>query len=1344
MKKEFGEYYLGLDIGTDSLGWAVTDLDYGQMKLNRKALWGVRLFDAGNTAAERRLYRCARRRNERCKQRIRLLQELFADEIMKSDPNFFMRLADSRFVIEDKHEFQPNALFNDAAYSDKDYYKSFPTIYHLRKDLMENGNKHDIRLVYLAIHHILKHRGHFLFEGQNIESIQDFKIAFQQFSAVMREELEMDFSSVSPEEAEKILKDKDLNLTKKKKELGAVFSPQSKAEKTVISLLCGGKEKLSALFDDASYDDAEIKDITFKGGKFEECESALEAELNEKMVVLYSIKALYDWSVLAEISRGYPSISYAKAALYEKHHQDLWKLKRFVKMNCPKEYKKVFSDPSVKNNYCAYIGSTGMGSTRKNVSVSIKKCSAEDFCKFLKGLLKGLEEKPGAEEILREIENGTFLPKQTVIENSVIPYQMHLIELDRILENASKYYEFLNKKDDSGLTVAQKVRSILTFRIPYYVGPLNDSHKTDDLVRSHCWIQRKESGRILPWNFEEKVDVEASAEMFIKRMTNYCTYLPDEKVLPKNSLIYSEFTVLNELNNLKINGEKITVDLKQRIYHDLFCKKKKVTAKQLKKYLLQTGEISDEDDISGVDGDFKSSLTSYIEFKGILNEKIARTEMIEDLIRWIVLFGEDKKLLRSRINAFYGSELTKEEQKQICALKYTGWGRLSEAFLTEVEGASKETGENFTILGALRNTNDNLMQLLGSGYTFADEVTSRRNNADGFNGKPDYAMVDAMYVSPSVKRGIWQTLTVVKELEKILGHAPKKIFLEVTRGEGEKKRTVSRKDFLISCYKNCKKEERDWVAEISEKDEQDFRKNALFLYYTQMGRCMYSGEPIRLDDLLHDTNIYDIDHIYPRSKIKDDSILKNKVLVKKVVNNAKSNVYPLPREIQEKQKPFWAMLKAKGFISKEKYERLVRTTPFSAEEQADFIARQIVETSQSVKAVADLLKKIYPDSPVVYSKAGNVSDFRQRYDLPKVRCVNDFHHAKDAYLNIVVGNVYDTKFTRDPRRFFASKESYNLNRMYDFDVERGGVTAWKAGENGTIAQVKKVMAKNNVLFTRYAVTEHGSIADQMPMKKGKGQLPLKSSDPRLLDISKYGGYNKVKSSYYFLVEHIEGKAKVRSMEFVPVHLVTTMEGNESALLEYCTDALELKSPRILIEKIKINSLFNVDGFLMHLSGRTGEQLIFKGANQLCVGSKEEVYLKKIEQYVRRAKEAKKTLPVTVWDGLSEEENLALYDVFLDKLKNTVYHVRLSAQVATLERKRDTFMKCSVEDQVLVLAELVKLFQCNSVSANLKGIGGPGSAGILVLSKTVSKCDRISLIHQSPTGVFSQEVDLLKL
>ena len=45
------------------------------------------------------------------------------------------------------------------------------------------------------------------------------------------------------------------------------------------------------------------------------------------------------------------------------------------------------------------------------------------------------------------------------------------------------------------------------------------------------------------------VDLEASAEQFIRRMTNKCTYLPSEDVLPKYSLLYSKYEVLNELNN---------------------------------------------------------------------------------------------------------------------------------------------------------------------------------------------------------------------------------------------------------------------------------------------------------------------------------------------------------------------------------------------------------------------------------------------------------------------------------------------------------------------------------------------------------------------------------------------------------------------------------------------------------------------------------------------------------------------------------------------------------------------------------------------------------------------------
>ena len=37
------EYYIGLDGGTDSVGWAVLNPDYTVVKKRGKSLWGVRL-----------------------------------------------------------------------------------------------------------------------------------------------------------------------------------------------------------------------------------------------------------------------------------------------------------------------------------------------------------------------------------------------------------------------------------------------------------------------------------------------------------------------------------------------------------------------------------------------------------------------------------------------------------------------------------------------------------------------------------------------------------------------------------------------------------------------------------------------------------------------------------------------------------------------------------------------------------------------------------------------------------------------------------------------------------------------------------------------------------------------------------------------------------------------------------------------------------------------------------------------------------------------------------------------------------------------------------------------------
>ena len=96
------DYYVGLDMGTNSVGWAVTDTDYNIQKFRNKRMWGSRLFDTAQTAAERRSFRTARRRSHRRKERINILESLFTKEIAPVDPNFYLRLRESKFYPEDK------------------------------------------------------------------------------------------------------------------------------------------------------------------------------------------------------------------------------------------------------------------------------------------------------------------------------------------------------------------------------------------------------------------------------------------------------------------------------------------------------------------------------------------------------------------------------------------------------------------------------------------------------------------------------------------------------------------------------------------------------------------------------------------------------------------------------------------------------------------------------------------------------------------------------------------------------------------------------------------------------------------------------------------------------------------------------------------------------------------------------------------------------------------------------------------------------------------------------------------------------------------------------------------
>lgn len=1340
-------YFVGLDIGTDSVGWAVTDETYTLQKAHGKALWGVRLFDTAQTAAERRGFRTGRRRLQRRKQRIEWLQQVFQNEVGKVDPAFFQRLRESKFREEDKQGDFPlgrYTLFADKDYCDINFYKEFPTIYHLRKALIESDQPRDVRLLYLAIHHMMKNRGHFLYGELSTDALS-LENGMARLNLALEDTFDITLPCDRLSDVKEVLIDRNWKIRERKKKLQEIFgvTKDQVVQCYIIDLLSGSKVSLEDLFSMEITVD-EVKKLSLSDD-FSMVEDKLQTALEEKMEVILAVKEIYDWALLETMRDGEQYLSFAKVKAYEKHQKDLEKLKAAVKSTGDAAlYREIFHEAKNKlDNYAAYSGKGA-----KNY-----RCDYEAFRKYLNKKLQGYSDQhKEIAEVIEQLNQGDFLPKQTSKNNGVIPHQLHQMELKKILENASHYLSFLNEKDSSGLSIKEQIVAMFCFRIPYYVGPLKENGG------ENCWIVRTKE-KIYPWNFEQVVDLEKCAENFITRMTAKCSYV-GEDVLPKDSLLYSKFMVLNELNNLRINGQKISVELKQKIYHDKFEKGYKVTAKKLREYLLSLGAMEKGDELSGFDGDFKATLASFRDFAWLI-QRPGGEDAAEDIIRHIVLFGDDRKLLQRWMEKTYGHMMSKEEQKRACSGRYNGWGKLSRVFLKEIYHIDPETGEAFSIMDMLWSTNHNLMELLSRKYTFGQAVEAYRKEKFSQGTLDDY--LKESYASPALQRSIRQVIGLMGEIEKLMKAPPKRIFIEMARGNVDHQgRTFSRKHHLEELYQQCKKEEPHLWEQLQGETDASLRRDRLYLYYTQMGKCMYSGEVIDLSRLETD---YDIDHIYPQSKIKDDS-LSNRVLVKRELNAKKTDIYPISKEIRNHMHNFWWMLKEKKFIDAEKYKRLTRGTEFTLEEQASFIARQLVETKQSSKIVAELLQRRYGEqTEMVYVKAGNVSSFRQDQRIGEdgrqkqasqcgknershqdplfVKCreVNDFHHAKDAYLNIVVGNVYHLKFTRNPINFLKGKNVvYSLNRMFDYDVERHGESAWKAGEHGSIATVRNTMKKNNILFTRLAKEEKGGFYDQMIVEKGKGQAPIKGSDPRM-EINKFGGFNKVTGAYFCLVEYTDKKKRVRSFE--PVY-VMNREQYEKDPVAYCERILNLKDPNILIGKIKINSLLSLDGFRMHITGRSGETIIQKNANQLVLSPEQSAYVKKLCKYNERCRAAKKELAISPFDGLDQESNLELFDTFCQKLCRSIYTVKLSKFGGEISQSREKFVQMPVEKQSAALGEILKLFSCTTEMANLSEVGGSAKAGSLTISKYLrnSKGHSLKLIYQSITGVFEQEVDLM--
>ena len=1361
-------YSIGLDIGTNSVGWSVITDDYKvpskKMKVLgntdkrfiKKNLIGALLFDEGTTAEDRRLKRTARRRYTRRKNRLRYLQEIFAEEMSKVDSSFFHRLDDSFLIPEDKRGSK-YPIFATLA-EEKEYHKQFPTIYHLRKQLAKSNEKADLRLIYLALAHMIKYRGHFLIDDPKFKvQNNDIQGLFEKFVEEYDNVQETSLSKIKLNVTE-ILTAK---IPKSEKQEQLLKNYPSEKKNTLFGNLIGLALGLTPNFKTNFSLENDAK-LQISSESYEEDLGNLLVLIGENFIELFSaVKNLSDGILLAGIvsdESPHAPLSTKMVIRFKEHDEDLAALKQFIRNNLPEKYVEVFSDQS-KDGYAGYVDG---------------KTTQEAFYRYIKNLLSKFE---GADYFLDKIEREDFLRKQRTFDNGSIPHQIHLQEMNAILRRQGEHYPFLKENKE-------KIEKILTFRIPYYVGPLARGN------RDFAWLTRNSDQAIRPWNFEEIVDKASSAETFINKMTNYDLYLPEEKVLPKHSLLYETFAVYNELTKVKFIAEGLRdyqfldSGQKKQIVNQLFKEKRKVTEKAIVHY-LHTVDGYDGIELKGIEKQFNASLSTYHDLLKIIKDKAfmddpKNEEILENIVHTLTIF-EDREMIKQRL-AQYDSIFDEKVIKALTRRHYTGWGKLSAKLINGIR--DKKSGK--TILDYLIDdsySNRNFMQLIKDDELSFTEIIQKAQVV----GKIDDVkqVVQELPGSPAIKKGILQSIKIVDELVKVMGHAPESIVIEMARENQTtargKKNSQQRYKRIEDALKNLAPGLDSNILKENPTNNNQLQNDRLFLYYLQNGKDMYTGKALDINQL----SSYDIDHIIPQAFIKDDS-LDNRVLTSSKENRGKSDNVP-SLEVVEKMKAFWQQLLDTKLISERKFNNLTKAERGGLDERdkVGFIKRQLVETRQITKHVAQILDARFNTEvnekdkqnrtvKIITLKSNLVSNFRKEFRLYKVREINDYHHAHDAYLNAVVAKAilrkypklepefvygdyqkYDLKRyisrSKDPKEVEKATEKYffysNLLNFFKEEVHYAdgtivkrenieyskdtGEIAWNKEKD--FATIKKVLSYPQVNIVKKREVQTGGFSKESILPKGNSDklIPRKTKNV-LWDTTKYGGFDSPVIAYsILLIADIEkGKAKklktVKTLVGITIMEKDAFEKNPIAFLENKGYHNVRKENILCLPKY---SLFELEN---------GRRRMLASAKELQKGN-EIVLPVYLTTLLYHAKNVHK---------LDEPEHLKYIQKHRNEFKDLLNLVSEFSQKyvladANLEKIKNLYADNEQADIEILANSFINLltFTALGAPAAFKFFGKDVDRKRYT---TVSEILNATLIHQSITGLYETRIDLSKL
>lgn len=541
---------------------------------------------------------------------------------------------------------------------------------------------------------------------------------------------------------------------------------------------------------------------------------------------------------------------------------------------------------------------------------------------------------------------------------------------------------------------------------------------TEDFINFYTKLlkERREyfegPGHGSPYGWDQDVN------KWYEQMMGRCSYFPEEFRSVKAAPSAQLFNILNDLNNLRLNREdndKLTESEKLHLFENVYKKKKSSpTLKQIAKELNLI-----EEEISGYKTNKKNKpeFTAFSTFhqfnKVIPGFSFEEMDEVSKILTVWQTATDKKEMLEKTWN-----KLTKEQLSQLSSISFSETHSLSLKAIYAALPVLWEEPKNQMQAFSDLNIKPQKIEMKGKRYIPSDHI-------------------DEWILSPVVKRSFKQSIRIVNEVIKKYGY-PESIVIELARESNSN----DKKNFIKKLQKENRALNEKVRDKLEEKDLDGSRGHfeKLRLWHKQDGRCMYSTEPIKLEDLLDHPEFYEVDHIIPRSVSFDDS-QNNKVLVKLEENQIKGNKTPFQYMGREQYKKFKSQVlqlsKSLDKMSHKKKNYLLEERNIHKYDvQKGFINRNLVDTRYATRELLSLLTNYFNDNDLevkVKSINGGFTHYlRKLWRFDKDREEDHKHHAQDALVVAMADYLFRNKKE-------LNVQGRQLTYGKDIDTETGEV-----------------------------------------------------------------------------------------------------------------------------------------------------------------------------------------------------------------------------------------------------------------------------------------------------------------